>query len=278
MKHLFFIGNKRCGTTLMVNLLNLHPNVFISHESDVMRVLWWMYKTASAPPKYAWDGGLGVSITLKECGRILEKYATLIDKNPSHYIPAAFWCVTEYLMMNGSEIQRKYDKTDLRAIGDKKPVQYCDPKFRSFVKTHFPDAHYLHMVRDPRAVVASMVAAAKRAIDAGDTRGLPVYWRAAPENILSRWVAHEKWALQMAKDYPVHRVRLEDMCCHPITNVYDIFRFVGLEETLTDDFTRETAGEIARRVEIDPNSKYRPYDIELSPEAIVIAKEYGYVT
>ena len=31
-KPVFFIGNKRSGTSLLVRLMNLHPEVFVTHE------------------------------------------------------------------------------------------------------------------------------------------------------------------------------------------------------------------------------------------------------
>jgi len=32
---LFLVGNKRSGTSQLVRLLNLHPKIFVAHESDV---------------------------------------------------------------------------------------------------------------------------------------------------------------------------------------------------------------------------------------------------
>ena len=33
-KPLFVMGNKRSGTTVLANLLNAHPRVFLPHEAD----------------------------------------------------------------------------------------------------------------------------------------------------------------------------------------------------------------------------------------------------
>jgi LPS sulfotransferase NodH len=38
---LFIMGNKRSGSTLVTDLLNAHPRVFVSHESDVA---WLLYQ------------------------------------------------------------------------------------------------------------------------------------------------------------------------------------------------------------------------------------------
>lgn len=37
---LFIIGNKRSGSTLMTDLPNVHPRVFVSHESDIAWILY----------------------------------------------------------------------------------------------------------------------------------------------------------------------------------------------------------------------------------------------
>ena len=36
MKTVFVVGNKRSGTSLLVRLLNAHPGVYVSHESDIL--------------------------------------------------------------------------------------------------------------------------------------------------------------------------------------------------------------------------------------------------
>lgn len=51
------------------------------------------------------------------------------------------------------------EKTDsgLRWVGDKKPAQTTDPIMRPWIEDTFPDARYLHVVRDPIHCIASMV-------------------------------------------------------------------------------------------------------------------------
>jgi len=41
MRPLFFIGNKRSGTSKLVHYLNQHPEVFVTNESDVA---WFLYQ------------------------------------------------------------------------------------------------------------------------------------------------------------------------------------------------------------------------------------------
>jgi hypothetical protein len=38
--HLSIVGSKRWGSSLLVNALNLHPQVLISHQSDIVSILY----------------------------------------------------------------------------------------------------------------------------------------------------------------------------------------------------------------------------------------------
>lgn len=130
------------------------------------------------------------------------------------------------------------------------------------------------------ACVASKMAAADRAIRAGDTRGLPNYWRGSPRDTLERWAIHESWALQVEKEHSMYRIRLEDLCRAPVSCVYDIFRSLGLDVT-TPVLT--VLGDYAACINRDPNGKYIGSDYDwlrqmiksLSP-VMELAEEYGY--
>ena len=67
---LFMIGNKRSGTSHLVRLVNLPPNVFVTHESEI---IWVLYQAAQGVPFtcYPWDGPMGMQATLKACADFL---------------------------------------------------------------------------------------------------------------------------------------------------------------------------------------------------------------
>src|SRR3954451_10929116 len=69
---LFIVGSKRSGSTLMSNLLNAHPEVFVSHESDI---LWILYQARNGRParyvRHPLDSELMMSSTVRGCRRIL---------------------------------------------------------------------------------------------------------------------------------------------------------------------------------------------------------------
>src|SRR5918997_6665920 len=79
---LFVIGSKRSGSTLMANLLNAHPRVFVSHESDV---LWILYQARDGQParyvRHPLDSELMMSATVRSCRRILD---SVLGRPPTH--------------------------------------------------------------------------------------------------------------------------------------------------------------------------------------------------
>lgn len=124
-------------------------------------------------------------------------------------------------MEHGSDVQQPHLKEGLTWIGDKKPVQQADPDVLAFIRRHFPDARFVHIIRHPRAVVSSMVTAGRKWAKVG-------YWNGTPESILERWAIHEEWVLAAKDVAPVHSLRYEDLCADPVGQLGRVFGFLGL--------------------------------------------------
>ena len=266
VKQLFIMGNKRSGTSLLVKLLNLHPEVFVTHESDI---IWIMYQARNGQPSdfrcYPLDGPWGMYATLKACYHILQFFN--FGNSEVLTVAKTFFNVQRHLMKFGSMVQEPHNKTTLAWIGDKKPVQHCDPKLRLFMHEHFPNARYFHIVRDPRAAVASMIKAAKTWPQGG-----PKYWNKTPQDILDRWAIHEEWVLQSKsqENSPIHTLRFEDLCKEPVKNMAHVFEFLGMS------MSRKIADQISVLVNTDPNRKYESCQLPILTRASRIMKIYGY--
>src|SRR3954469_6301054 len=132
MEQLFFMGNKRSGTSLLVKLLNLHPEIATTHEADIV---WILYQMQQGWPGqfecYPWDGPTGMKRTLQTCGTLLRTCA-LNGSRPGD----VFQLVEEQLSSQDKPEQKSVHKW----IGDKKPVQQSDPEIRPFMRKHFPNA------------------------------------------------------------------------------------------------------------------------------------------
>ena len=74
---LFIVGHKRSGSTHLMRLLNLHPKIFISNETDILWILYQLSKGNKPFQKHPFDGAMG----MENC---LEKYGDLLgsDKSP----------------------------------------------------------------------------------------------------------------------------------------------------------------------------------------------------
>jgi hypothetical protein len=263
---LFTMGNKRSGSTLLVNLLNLHPEVFMTHESDIV---WILYQAREKWPEefrvHPLDAPRGLNSTLETCRPVLEK--RLQENGHPRSLTDAFYDVQLHIMRHGSQMDKPKDKPRLSWIGDKKPVQGCQPELLAFVRELFPQARFLHLVRDPRNVVASMVKAA------ATWRVVPDYWAAGPEEVLRRWAQHEQWVLDAVESgVAVQSLRLEDLCERPVECMREVYEFLDL------DAPPGVEDRIPKFIDRNPNRKYDGVELPDVPEAYPLMERYGYST
>ena len=211
---LFIIGNKRSGTSQLVRILNLHPQVFVSHESDIA---WILYQFHHDQPyhAHAWDSDRGMRLTLECAGHLLRREASPWEN---------FVAVQTAVMGKGNPWLAAQQKTGLRWIGDKKPMQHTDPELLAFLLQHFPEARFLHIVRHPFEVVASS--------DRFNQTVNGDFWLGlSPAEKAERWAFHEQQVLQLRQTLPgrVHSLRYEDFCRRTEKELSGVFEFFQLE-------------------------------------------------
>lgn len=212
-------GNKRSGTTLLSLLLNEHPRVFCSRESDVAYILYsmamneeldphctdpWSFSYINAHPC---DDDNGMRWTLRTCA---EMFAETGRSDPK----GTFVRVQERLMEMGNHVQEQYRKPFLDLIGDKKPVQYADPEVRQWLDDVL-QPKYLHIVRHPQACISSM-----------HELGMIHWWQGDLESLERQWVDHERWALSIPGDRR-HTFRYEDLVQSPRRTMAKVFEFLS---------------------------------------------------
>jgi len=262
---LFLIGNKRSGTSHFVRLLNLHPRVFVSHESDA---IWILYQASRNQPfeGHAWDGRVGMEATLTACRHLLDRAMPATRPFP---VAELFTSMQLHLMTHGSAVQDAYRlKSEVSWIGDKKPVQHADPIVHAFIREHFPDARFLHLVRHPRATVASM-------LEAGRTWGRVDHWTSpSADEVLDRWAVHEQWALDVKAALPdqVLTLRFEDLTDAPTAAMAQVFAFLGLD--MPKPLCRLTTSITTR----DRNAKYDAFELPRHERAEHLMRVYAYTT
>jgi len=249
---LFIIGNKRSGTSQLVRILNLHPQVFVSHESDIAWILFQLHQGRSYAA-HQWDSDRGLQTTLALAGHLLRREAPPLE----NYLAAQ-----RELMEKGTPWLPAQQKPDLRWVGDKKPMQHTDPVVLAFLLEHFPKARFLHIVRHPFVVAAS----SDRFNETADGD----FWLGlSTAEKVERWAFHEEQVRQLREKLPdrLHSLRYEDLCRHTERELAGVFRFLQL----TPD--PAVLREAARQTHPLP----RPIPpLPCSPAATRLAAEYGY--
>jgi len=252
MKAFFIAGNKRSGSSFLVKLLNLHSQLYVSHESDI---IWILYKFHNDEPliPYPYDEPQGMEWTLYKCGHFLNK-----NNSPQEN----YFTIQQCLMREGFQsLLAPMSKTDLVWIGDKKPFQYADPSLVEFIFNIFPNPRFIHLVRHPFAVARS----AK--LFRGD--GGYIWGNMSLEEIVELWTKYEKRVLNLKDKQPacVLDVRYEDLCKGTRNEIMRIFNFLNLEfdESLLNNISSLT--------------KYQTkliHKIACSEETLSIMAQYSY--
>jgi hypothetical protein len=133
------------------------------------------------------------------------------------------------------------------------PTQAADPDVFNWWINRFPETKYIHLVRDPRKVVASMM-----------KLGFNTWWREDPGSILHQWAEIEEWSLSIERKLPDQVIRLyqEDLAADPDGFMADLHSFLGLPKVVS--FTNRGFKET------------KPIDLPNDELASEVIKEYEY--
>lgn len=247
---LFIMGNKRSGTSHLVALLNAHPEIFVAPEADVV---WALYRRATGQSlePYPEDGPRGLAATLERVGS---------------YIANAE-CSKQAFAQVLSELMRDLGKApdDLQWMGDKKPVQHADPEVLKFILDTWPDARFLHIVRHPRAVIASKLKGLAGPLSFMDA------WRRDEAALLQFWVNNEQRVLDhKAAGVPIHSLTLPQLVADPTHAMNGVLSFLDLLPA-DDGYARIVATETAGQ---SPDHKYDEHQLSLTTDARHLVELY----
>jgi LPS sulfotransferase NodH len=203
----FIVGAPRSGTTWLQRLLATHPRIRTGQESKLFRwyigpqlQMWRMETTRELDPKTATGrGGTGLSCYFREdefLSALKQYLGLLLQPMIGSLRPGELFV----------------EKSPSHAM--------CIPE----IKRLLPEARIIHVLRDPRDVVASLLAASRT-------------WGAAwapesPVKAAGLWVEHVravKRAAQNLSPEEFHEVTYEQLRSAPEKVVRQVADFLGLE-------------------------------------------------
>ena len=184
------IGAPRSGTTFLARVLDHHPDIFLTNETRLMLLV----------------------------SRVLSRYVNHRRVLASHRdeIVDSLW---EHLPALVERVYRDLGATPGQRWGDKYP-QYADgeqdPEALMTIDRLFPEGQYIHIIRDPRAVVASIVAKKWLGFDEAT-----VAWRT--------FVTHAQSFGSGVGPGRYHELRFESLVSNAVETVNDALAFLALD-------------------------------------------------
>ncbi|MBD3337956.1 MAG: hypothetical protein GF353_02530 [Candidatus Lokiarchaeota archaeon] len=196
-RFIFIGGAPRSGTTLLHNMLDSHPEIYggpeFLHLKDIIDLRRKLYGSIEKE----W---IDVFCTYEEADAHLR---TLVE---NMLLPLA-------------------DRKNLKYISEKTPENIL---VFSELLNLFPDAHFIHIIRDPRAIVSSLLQVRNRAIAKGmKPPGITANIQTAIRHTKNCIVA----GLQAAKAAPdrIHTVVYEQLVREPETESKALCDFLNIE-------------------------------------------------
>lgn len=226
MENVFFVvGFPRSGTSFMVQLLNLHPAISAQHESKFIprylsqfKKLWELKKLE----QIATDLNLLLEPKVKQVRYtgIYRKEDILANLQQSQNEEA----LTAYRRLL-AEIMGNKDKPSAIWIGDKTPdYVFFIPQLLEI----FPQANFIHIVRDPRNVYISI----KNLTWGPDNPlSLALSWK----KYLEAWENHK----HLIPESQQHELRYEDLTHSPESTIKKLLSFF---EVPLSDFPLQDTG------------------------------------
>lgn len=202
---------------MLTRILNSHPQVFITSETDVLWILYQFYNSIEYKT-YPYDGPVGMNLCL-------QRYEERLDIGLSIF--ENFVTIQTEAMNDGFFHFEPVRRTSLKYIGDKKPFQNADPILLNFIKDDFPPPVFIHLIRHPFSVVRSCKEFG------GDGKGDFMWGHLTAPEILDHWTLIESWIeeLKIRPESNIHTIRYEDLVTDPVSHTETLFDFLDLEYT-----------------------------------------------
>jgi len=206
----FIVGRGRSGTTLLRRILNAHPNLAVPPEAMFIMNLYRKYRRVTE-----WDREKLLSFfdDLWVEKRLSYWHLNAVELEQQlleHEGYGQFADLCKEVYANYAQVQGKFDVV---ALGDKNP-HYC--LFLPQLIDLFPDAKFIHVVRDFRDNILSYQ---NVSFDTSNTSALAYRWKRYNAEILK---SSEKYFEQFIL------LRYEDLLTKPRISLERVCHFLGI--------------------------------------------------
>ncbi len=207
----FIVGRGRSGSTLLRSLFDAHPQVIIPLESRFVQFLYYKYAS-----KTIWtiEDALG---TLRDLERSFEPPKLNHEKLKKQFMTYAtglsLSSICKLIYLNTHTL---FPKEEIKIIGDK------NPRYTFFIPQLiklFPNAKFIHLVRDYRDNIVAIQRARKIIQESGNTYVA-----------LGRWKLYNKFILNCKKKFPdrFYTLRFEDLITNPDKEMSLLCNFLSI--------------------------------------------------
>jgi hypothetical protein len=205
----FIFGSPRSGTTLLAQCLNAHPEIVIPHETDFIIPMAFVCDRITdvderrailkrlIPRTAGFGGSLGEFVSSAEVEAIVDLYAA----QPACLLEAIYAAIAA--------------KNNRKIAGDKSPNDLLFLRMLVKVGGISPKTRIIHIVRDPRDVLASIMSA--QLTDVPEV-WFPGLWNSSNIYLNNLYGASEQYCL----------VKYENFACSPEQELKRICAHLGV--------------------------------------------------
>lgn len=206
-KQPFFVtGSGRTGSTFLYRLLADHPRIALTNEGHVADFLYFCLEYAGLPQKTPGQFALYKDVTLH--GVIGE---SCIGTFTPIFLKHAKQMLAEFYAEH-------FKHKDFTCWGDKLPW----PKTASALQTHYPESRFIILIRDPRAICASLLKYRER-----DLPSSPLLKAQTVAEWARYWQTSYSGLLRYLNQQVV--VRYEDLVTDTLSELTRILDFLDLD-------------------------------------------------
>jgi hypothetical protein len=212
----FIVGRGRSGSTLLRSAFDAHPNITIPLESRFVQYLFYRYhRIKKWTPELALKAISDIDKSFEPLDldhREIFKQVKLYHNNLSFQLVCKIIYISSSVSVN---------KKDIQCIGDKNPrYTFFIPRLIKI----FPQARFIHLVRDYRANALAVTRAAKVI---GEIKAIPV--------AVARWKYYNRIIDRLKNRFPerFYTLRYEDLVEDPEKCLRQLCEFVGVNFSKT---------------------------------------------